>query len=51
MQLNQLWQNTQSDAWSEIGHMSISSIGNNELFWKVLLTCPEGKKTALLHGC
>lgn len=36
MQLNQQWQNTENDAWSEIGHLS--SIGYNEIFWKVLLT-------------
>jgi hypothetical protein len=50
MQLNQQWQNTESDAWSGIGH--ISSIGNNELNWKVLLThVKKVKKTALLHVC
>jgi hypothetical protein len=45
MQLNQQWKNTESDAWSEIG--LISNIGNNELFWKVLLI--HAKKVKRLH--
>jgi hypothetical protein len=45
MQLNQQWQNTEIDAWSEIGQ--ISSMGNNEPFWNILLTCQEAKKDCI----